>query len=256
VSENGSILRAIDVRKSYGRVEALQGATFELRPGEIHAVVGDNGAGKSTLVKVIAGVVAPNGGRLELKGREVHFDTPRQAQQLGIETVYQDLALAPDLDAAENIFLGREMLATGLRRWLGVLNRREMRKRATEELGDVGIVLPSLKAPIGRLSGGQRQAVAIARAAIWGQQVVILDEPTAALGARQTAQVLSLMQRTRDDKGISIIWISHNMPEVLEVADRITVLRLGRDVARYRARETSAEELIAAMTGAMEAVNG
>jgi ABC-type sugar transport system ATPase subunit len=246
------ILAARDVRKSYRRVEALRGASLELRRGEIHALIGDNGAGKSTLVKLIAGVVAPDAGRIEVEGEAVHFHTPRDAQDAGIETVYQDLALAPDLPAAENIFLGREPMAAGFRGRLGMLNRRQMRKRAEEELASLGIALPSIKAPIGSLSGGQRQAVAIARGAIWGRRVLILDEPTAALGARQTGEVLALMQRTRDEKGISILWISHNMREVIEVADRITVLRLGSTVASYRPSETTVEELIGAMTGALE----
>jgi simple sugar transport system ATP-binding protein len=256
MTENGTVLRALEVKKTFGRVEALRGASFELRRAEIHALVGDNGAGKSTFVKVISGVHQPTAGRIELHGRRIHIGDPHEAQLLGIETVYQDLSLAPDLDAAENIFLGRELMRSGLRRRLGFLDRREMRKRAARELDQLGIVLPSMKARIGRLSGGQRQAVAMARGVIWGQRILILDEPTAALGARQTAQVLSLMQRTRDEKGISIIWISHNMPEVLRAADRITVLRLGRDVATVRAAETSAEQLIAAMTGLSEVDDG
>jgi ABC-type sugar transport system ATPase subunit len=256
MSVDGVVLQATALRKSYGRVEALRDGNLELRRGEIHALIGDNGAGKSTLVKTLAGAIIPDGGRLVLEGSEVRFTSPREAQEAGIETVYQDLSLAPDLDAAENIFLGREPLAPGLRGRLGFLNRREMRRRAAAELEELGIVLPSIKAPIGHLSGGQRQAVAIARGAIWGQRVLILDEPTAALGARQTAEVLSLMQRTRDERGISIIWISHNMPEVLEVADRITVLRLGRTVGTFRPAETTAEQLIAAMTGVLEASNG
>jgi simple sugar transport system ATP-binding protein len=256
VTDTAPILAAVDLRKSFRRVEALRGANLELHPREIHALIGDNGAGKSTLVKSIAGVVAPDSGRIEVEGRAVTFHTPRDAQDAGIETVYQDLALAPDLPAAENIFLGREPMAAGFRGRLGVLNRRAMRRRAAEELESLGITLPSIKTPIGSLSGGQRQAVAIARGAIWGRRVLILDEPTAALGARQTGEVLSLMRRTRDEKGISILWISHNMREVIEVADRITVLRLGSTVASYRPSETTVEELIGAMTGALEVSHG
>jgi simple sugar transport system ATP-binding protein len=256
LTDTAPVLAARDVRKSYGRVEALRGATLELRPREIHALIGDNGAGKSTLVKTISGVIPPTSGTIEVEGRALSMESPRSAQALGIETVYQDLALAPDLDAAENIFLGRELIATGLAGRLGVLNRRAMRKRAAEELATLGIALPSIKAPIGSLSGGQRQAVAIARGAIWARHVLILDEPTAALGARQTGEVLALMQRTRDEKGLAQLWISHNMREVLEVADRITVLRLGTTVAHFKAGEASAEQLLGAMTGALEVAHG
>ncbi|MDH6577849.1 ATP-binding cassette domain-containing protein [Kitasatospora sp. MAP5-34] len=245
------LLEARGLVKTYGQVEALSGANFAVYPGEVVALVGDNGAGKSTLVKTLVGAVTPDGGQILLDGRPTSFGSPRDAQALGIETVYQDLALAADLDAAANLFLGREQLRGGLLGALGVLDKRAMRDRAVEAFAELGVQLGDIGAPVATLSGGQRQSVAIARSVAWASRVVFMDEPTAALGVVQRGRVLDLVRRVRD-RGVSVVLISHNMPEVLSVADRVEVLRLGRRVARFEAAETSLEELVAAMTGAMD----
>ncbi len=244
-------LRAIGVRKDYGHVRALDGVDFNLADREIHALIGDNGAGKSTLIKVLAGVEVPDAGRIEIDGHEICLPTPRDARDAGIETVYQDLALADPLDAAANIFLGRELLYPGFLGLLGFVDRSRMRSETARQMQDLGVHIPSITEPVETFSGGQRQAVAVARAAVWGQRFLIMDEPVAALGHRQTVQVLDLLRRARDEKGLSVILISHNMPEVMRVADRITVLRLGRRVVTLAAAEASAELLIAAMTGVL-----
>ncbi|MGE5234999.1 MAG: ATP-binding cassette domain-containing protein, partial [Acidobacteriota bacterium] len=244
-------LRAWGIRKSFGHVRALDGVDFELRPREIHAIVGDNGAGKSTLIKIFAGALRPDAGSIEIDGRPVVFNSPRDARDAGIETVYQDLALCDPLDAAENVFLGREVCYPGLLGRLGFVDRAAMRTRTREHLEDLAVTLPSIAVPVETFSGGQRQAVAVARAAVWGQRLLIMDEPVAALGVQQTTHVVDLMQRARDEKGLSVILISHNLPEVLRVADRVTVLRLGHRVGTVAAAETSASILVGAMTGAV-----
>ena len=243
-------LRAIGLRKDYGHVRALDGVDFSVGYREIHALIGDNGAGKSTLVKILAGEKSGLG-RIEIDGHEVRLQTPRDARDAGIETVYQDLALADPLDAAENIFLGRELLHTGFLGRLGFVDRSRMRSETARQMQDLGVHIPSITEAVETFSGGQRQAVAVARASVWGQQFLIMDEPVAALGHRQTVHVLDLIRRARDEKGLSVILISHNMPEVMRVADRITVLRLGRRVVTLAAAEASAELLIAAMTGVL-----
>jgi ABC-type sugar transport system ATPase subunit len=243
------ILRARGICKRFGHVEALRGADLEILPGEIHALLGDNGAGKSTLVKTLSGVVTPDEGTIEFKGQQVAFDTPRAAQEAGVETVYQDLALAGTLNPGENVFLGREPLAPGLRGRLGFVDRNEMRTRTVAELQSLGINLPSIDSTVESMSGGQRQAVAIARAAIWGSSVLILDEPTAALGVVQTEFVQQLMRRVRDEKAISILLISHNMPEVFAVADRVTIMRLGRNALTCPVSELTTERLLSVMAG-------
>ena len=250
-----ALLRASGIRKDYGHVRALDGVDFDVRPREIHALVGDNGAGKSTLIKIIAGTVRPDAGTIEIDGQPVMFNSPHDAREAGIETVYQDLALADPLDAAENVFLGREVCYPGFLGWLGFVDRASMRRRTQEHLRELAVNLPSITVPVENFSGGQRQAVAVARAAVWGQRLVIMDEPVAALGVQQTTQVLDLMQRTRDEKGLSIILISHNLPEVLRVADRITVLRLGRRVGTVAARDATATLLVGAMTGAVTSLD-
>jgi ABC-type sugar transport system ATPase subunit len=249
VSVQAPILRATAIRKRYGHVEALRGADLEILPGEIHALLGDNGAGKSTLVKTLSGVVTPDEGTIEFKGREVKFSNPRAAQEAGVETVYQDLALAGTLDPGENVFLGREPLVKGLRGRLGFIDRSEMRERTAAELGLLGIKLPSIDNTVETMSGGQRQAVAIARAAIWGTSMLILDEPTAALGVVQTEFVQQLMRKVRDEKGLTILLISHNMPEVFAVADRVTIMRLGRSALTCPIGELTTERLLAVMAG-------
>lgn len=247
---DGVLLRATGIQKRYGHVQALQGADLDVNAGEIHALLGDNGAGKSTLVKILSGVVRADEGTVELGGAPVHLSVPSDARDAGIETVYQDLALAPTLDPGENVFLGREVPSRGLLGKIGFIDRREMRRRTEEQLATLGITLGSPSAPVGALSGGQRQAVAIARAAVWGRRILILDEPTAALGPQQTDVVLALMRRVRDEQGLTILWVSHNLPQVLEVADHITVLRLGQRVLSCPVADATVDTLIRAITGA------
>jgi ABC-type sugar transport system ATPase subunit len=235
--------------KSYGAVRALDGADLEVLPREIHALVGDNGAGKSSMIKALSGAIVPDEGTIRIDGVEQHFQTPRDAQRAGIETVYQDLALAATLDAADNVFVGREKLADGWRGRLRFVDRATMRRETESNLGRLGVQLKSLRAPIGSLSGGQRQAVAVARGAIWASKVLILDEPMAALGVRQTEQVLQLIERVRAEQGLAVILITHALPEVFRVADRVSVMRLGRRVHVANVADTNTEELIAAMTG-------
>ncbi|MFD1146735.1 ATP-binding cassette domain-containing protein [Saccharothrix hoggarensis] len=244
------LLDARELVKHYGSVEALRGASFTVRAGEVVALVGDNGAGKSTLVKCLSGVERPDSGTISLDGAPVVLDSPVAARSLGIETVYQDLAVAPDLDPAANLFLGRELRRRGLLGRLGVLDKREMRRRAVASFDDLGVSLPDVDVPIGQLSGGQRQSVAVARSVVWASRVVFMDEPTAALGVVQRKRVLDVIRRVRD-QGMAVVLISHNMPEVLAVADRVEVLRLGRRVARFDAASTTVEELVGAMTGAL-----
>ncbi|MGH3413377.1 MAG: ATP-binding cassette domain-containing protein [Marmoricola sp.] len=244
------LLEARGLVKTYGRVRALRGASFTVNPGEVVALVGDNGAGKSTLTKCLAGVIAPEAGEIRMDGERVHLDSPITAMRHGIETVYQDLALAGDLEAAANLYLGRELVKPGVLGALGVLDRGRMRREASQAFANLGIELQDVKASIASLSGGQRQSVAVARSVVWASKVVLLDEPTAALGVVQRGRVLDLVRRVRDN-GVSVVLISHNMPEVLQVADRVEVLRLGARVARFRAADTTLEQLVAAMTGAL-----
>jgi simple sugar transport system ATP-binding protein len=236
--------------KHYGQVQALRAANFSVYPGEVCALIGDNGAGKSTLVKTLSGAIRPDAGEILLEGRPVTLHSPIDAQRLGIETVYQDLALAPHLDASANLHLGREVLRPGVLGMLGVLDKQAMRERAVAAFRDLGTELKDVDAPIGTLSGGQRQSVAVARAVTWASKVVFMDEPTAALGVVQRERVLELIRRVRK-QGVAVILISHNMPEVLAVADRVEVLRLGERVARLTAADTTLEQLVAAMTGAL-----
>jgi simple sugar transport system ATP-binding protein len=242
------LLEARGISKRYGNVQALDHADFSVLPGEVVALIGDNGAGKSTLVKTLSGAIRPDSGEILLEGHPIRLTSPLDARNHGIETVYQDLALAPDLDAAANLHLGREIYRI---RFLHVLNRSAMRQRAVQAFGDLGIKLPDVTAPVGTMSGGQRQSVAVARAVVYASKVIFLDEPTAALGVVQRERVLDNIRRVRD-RGIAVVLISHNMPEVLAVADRVEVMRMGRRVAVYTASQTSVEELVGAMTGALE----
>ena len=234
--------------KHYGRVLALDEADFIVYPGEVVALIGDNGAGKSTLVKALSGTIRPDSGEILIEGKPVRLASPLDARRHGIETVYQDLALAPDLDASANLHLGRELY---LIPFLRVLNRSAMRERAVAAFADLGVNLPDVTAPVATLSGGQRQSVAVARAALYASKVIFMDEPTAALGVVQRERVLDLIRRVRD-RGISVVLISHNMPEVLAVADRVEVLRMGRRVAVFSAAQATVEQLVGAMTGALE----
>jgi simple sugar transport system ATP-binding protein len=245
------LLEARGIHKHFGGVRALRGANFSVYPNEVVALVGDNGAGKSTLVKILAGAVQRDSGEILIEGAPVDISSPAAARRHGIETVYQDLALAPDLESSANLFLGREILMPGPLGKLGVLNNREMRRRTAEAFGTLGVGIPATSAPVINFSGGQRQGVAVSRAVTWANRVVFMDEPTAALGVVQTRKVLDLIRKVRD-QGISVVLISHNMPEVIEVSDRIEVLRLGRRVARFRPEDATMEALVGAMTGAIE----
>ena len=235
MAEAEPLLEARNLVKHYGQVLALDGANFTAYPGEVVALIGDNGAGKSTLVKALSGAIRPDGGDILVGGNVVHLSSPLDARRYGIETVYQDLALAPDLDAAANLHLGREIYRL---RALGVLNKPEMRRRAIAAFKELGVELPDVSAPVVTLSGGQRQSVAVARAVAYASKIIFMDEPTAALGVVQRERVLDNIKRVRD-RGISVVLISHNMPEVLAVADRVEVLRMGRRVARFKASETN-----------------
>lgn len=239
------ILELRGISKRFGAVQALHEVDFEVYPGEVVALVGDNGAGKSTLIKVIAGTHRADAGDYHFAGEAVAVTHPGDATRLGIETVYQDLALCDNLDVVANLFLGREI------RTRHVLDQVAMEQQARELLDTLSIRIPSVRVPVASLSGGQRQVVAIARALIGSPEVVILDEPTAALGVEQTAQVLDLVERLRD-QGLAILLISHNMADVRAVADRVAVLRLGRNNGVFRVADTTGEEIIAAITGATD----
>jgi simple sugar transport system ATP-binding protein len=240
-------LEARNVVKTYGHVEALRGVDFTVHAGEVVALIGDNGAGKSTLTKILSGTTAATSGEVFVDGKPVQLDSPVAARELGIETVYQDLALAASLDTPSNLFLGRELLRPGLLGKLGFLDKKAMRTATDEVYQRFGVDMRNAALPVGSLSGGQRQSVAVARAVAWPSRIVILDEPTAALGVAQTASVLDLVRRVRD-AGRAVVLITHNMQQVLEVADRIEVLRLGRRVARFTAADTTVEDLVGAMT--------
>lgn len=244
------VLEAREIVKTYGHVRALRGASFSVAAGEVVALIGDNGAGKSTLIKCLSGTEHPDGGEIYFRGERITLSSPSDARDLGIETVYQDLALAPHLDPAANLFLGREIMKPGLLGRLGVLDSKAMQERTATAFADLGSGVQDSRASVGSMSGGQRQSVAVSRAATWATDVIILDEPTAALGVVQTERVLTLMRRIAES-GIGVILISHSMPEVIQVADRIEVLRLGRRVAQFHARDTTMEELVGAMTGAL-----
>jgi ABC-type sugar transport system ATPase subunit len=236
------LLELREISKYYGHVRALEEVDFELYSSEILALVGDNGAGKSTLIKVISGAVIPNHGDIFLDGRPARLRSPQDAVALGITTVYQHLALIDTRDVLANLFLGREPS-----RW-GVIDRRKMQEDAKRVLSELKIKIPSMTEPIGNLSGGQRQAVAIGRALLQGSRIIIMDEPTAALGVEETRKVLELTEKLRN-RGLSVIMISHNLHHVFSVADRITVLRGGRRVGMRRRSETTGEEIVGLITG-------
>jgi D-xylose transport system ATP-binding protein len=233
------------ISKRFGAVQALTDVDLEVHAGEVVALVGDNGAGKSTLVKTIAGVGPADEGVFAWQGRSVQVNRPHDAQELGIATVYQDLALCDNLDVVGNLFLGGEIMRGG------ILDEIEMERRARELLDTLSIRIPSVRIPVASLSGGQRQTVAIARSMLGEPKLVILDEPTAALGVEQTAQVLDLVERLRE-RGLAVILISHNMADVKAVADKVAVLRLGRNNGVFDVASTSQEEIISAITGATD----
>ncbi len=241
------ILELKGITKSFGAVQALTDVDFEVYPGEVVALVGDNGAGKSTLIKCVSGVHAADAGTISIEGREAKIHTPADATRLGIETVYQDLALCDNLDVVGNMFLGREIAEPA---GLGPLGELEMEKHSLEVLAGLQVTtIENVRQTVASLSGGQRQSVAISRAVMWSAKIVILDEPTAALGVAQTEQVLALVKRLRE-QGLGVVVITHNLHTVFEIADRIIVLRLGRRVATFRQRETTPEEVVAAIMGA------
>ena len=250
MSQAHIVLKATGLVKRYGGVTALDGVDFELRAGEILAVIGDNGAGKSSLIKALSGAVVPDEGSMELDGKAVHFRSPIDARRHGIETVYQDLAVAPAMSIAENLFLGRELRRPGV---LGSVFRSLDKKRMLEEaisrMNDLKVGIRSMTQAVETLSGGQRQCVAVARAAAFAQHVVIMDEPTAALGVKEGNMVLELIRRVRD-KGLPVILISHNMPHVFEIADRIHIQRLGKRACVVNPKAISMSDTVAVMTGA------
>ena len=245
------ILRTRGLTKRYGTVVAMNGADFDLYPGEILGVIGDNGAGKSTLIKALSGAVIPDHGTIELEGREVHFRSPDDARAQGIETVYQNLAMSPALSIADNMFLGREWRKPGfMGSVLRQMDRPRMEKFAREKLSELGLMtIQNINQAVETLSGGQRQGVAVARAAAFGSKVVILDEPTAALGVKESRRVLELIKDVRN-RGIPIILISHNMPHVFEVCDRVHVHRLGRRLCTIDPKRHDMSDAVAYMTGA------
>ncbi|HEU4726331.1 MAG TPA: ATP-binding cassette domain-containing protein [Kofleriaceae bacterium] len=251
-----------EISKRFGAVQALTDVHFDVFPGEVVALVGDNGAGKSTLIKIISGIYRADHGTIQWQGREVTIQTPNDSTALGIATVYQDLALCDNLDVVANLYLGRELTTRGgplgpigALGPLGVMDEVTMERRAVEVLRRLSVKIPSVRIPIASLSGGQRQSVAVARSVMGDNKVVILDEPTAALGMAQTHEVLELIKRLRA-QGLGVVLISHNLANVYAVADRITVLRLGRWVGTYDAHATSREQLVAFMTGAVPGTAG
>lgn len=245
------ILSARGLSRHYGGVQALTGLDLDLMPGEHAAVVGDNGAGKSTFVRMISGAERPDAGTVTFDGSPCHFKSPLEARGVGIETVYQDLSLADELDVVDNLFLGRELFHLKLS-GLSILNRRAMRRRAQELLDEVGVGIPSLKEKIRGMSGGQRQSVAIARAAGWGSKLIILDEPTAALGVRETAGVENIVRGLKRS-GTAVVLVSHNLRQVFDLMDTVYVFRRGRMVGRREIRSTTPQEIVAMITGADEA---
>ena len=251
------ILTGKNLVKRYGRVTALDHCDFELMPGEILAVIGDNGAGKSTLIKAVSGAVIPDEGEVKLEGKPVHFTSPIDAREAGIETVYQTLAMSPALSIADNMFMGREIRKPGIMgKWFRKLDRSAMEKQARDKLSELGLMtIQNINQAVETLSGGQRQGVAVARAAAFGSKVIILDEPTAALGVKESRKVLELIQDVKS-RGIPIILISHNMPHVFEVADRIHVHRLGKRLCVINPKDYSMSDAVAFMTGAKEPPEG
>jgi fructose transport system ATP-binding protein len=247
------VLQARGLVKHFGRVVALDHADFDLMPNEILGVIGDNGAGKSTLIKVLAGAIIPDAGQVLMDGTGVHFKTPMEARSAGIETVYQDLALSPALSIADNLFLGREKRKPGpLGQLFRLLDRAEVRREARRHLSALGLLtIQSIRQPVETLSGGQRQAVAVVRATAFGSRVIIMDEPTAALGVKESRKVLELMLDVKK-RGLPIILISHNMPHVFEVADRVHIHRLGKRIAVIDPKKFSMSDAVAIMTGAMK----
>jgi len=250
MSSDSALLSLKGITKRFGAVQALGGVDFDVRSGEVVGLVGDNGAGKSTLVKTIAGIYSSDEGEFRFEGEEVSIADPTDATDLGIATVYQDLALCDNLDVVSNLFLGRE-LVTGPRQ----LDETQMEHRSHELLENLAVTVTNVRSEVGTMSGGQRQQVAVARSLLGEPKLVLLDEPTAALGVPQTAQVLALIKRLRE-RGLAVVVITHNLADVFEVCDRVFVLRLGRKEGEYKVAETDEQEIVAAITGARASGNG
>lgn len=249
------VLEIRGISKTYGAVRALRNVSFKLYPAEVVGLVGDNGAGKSTLSKVISGTIRPDGGEIVIDGRPRVFEGAIDAREAGIETVFQNLAVVPTLDIPANMYLGREKFVGGaLGRFFRIMNRSAMHREADEGFRKLGLKLPDLRTKVGALSGGQRQAVAIARAVLWGSKIVVLDEPTAALGVHQTEMVLSFIERLRLH-GVTVVFISHNMQNVMRVADRVVVMRLGEKTFEGSTETLTASRLVGLITGASETVD-
>jgi simple sugar transport system ATP-binding protein len=249
------LLEARGMSRSFGHVRALDNASFDVNAGEVVALIGDNGAGKSTMVKALTGNLEVDAGELYFEGKPTTINSPHQASEMGMEVVYQDLALAPHLNPVQNMFLGREIPRRGLLGKLGFMDEKKMRAQAEAGFRELGGTVRAFSSQVGSMSGGQRQQIAIVRAITWANKIVFLDEPTAALGVVQTKNVLDTIKRVRD-KGIAVVLISHSMPHVLEVADRIQVMRLGTRVAIFPNKGTTVEQLVGAMTGALDVRNG
>jgi D-xylose transport system ATP-binding protein len=254
MSSDGALLELQEVSKRFGPVQALDRVDFAVNAGEVVGLVGDNGAGKSTLVKTIAGIHSADEGTIRFDGREIKVTRPQDATQLGIATVYQDLALCDNLDVVANIFLGQELISPGPGEVSRQLDESKMEHRAGQLLSGLSVTIPSMRTEVGTLSGGQRQQVAVARSLLGEPRVVLLDEPTAALGVPQTKQVLELIRRLREH-GLGVVVISHNLANIFEVVDRIVVLRLGKTAGDFKAEETTEEHVVSAITGAAEGGN-
>jgi simple sugar transport system ATP-binding protein len=250
-----SYLETSDIRLSFGAVQALRGVDFRVDRGEIVGLVGDNGAGKSTLIKVIAGVYRPDGGSMSIDSKPVQFHEPDDARKAGIETVYQDLALVDTLDVTANLFLGRERRLGGLLGRFGFMDKKAMNRKSRADVAGLRVNLPSVSTLVARLSGGQRQAIAITRATSWSRTIVLMDEPTAALGVRESNEVLGLIRDLRD-RGLGLVVISHDIPHIFEVSDRIVVLRQGTVHLDVATKDTAPTEIVSAMLGAYTGPNG
>jgi ABC-type sugar transport system ATPase subunit len=253
LSDRVPVLESREISKSFGAVRALHEVDFQVFPSEIVALIGDNGAGKSTLINILTGVFPQDHGEILFEEQPVTLHGPQDARALGIETVYQDLAIAPHLDAAANIYMGREERLPGILGWLGFLDNKEMVTETGDELRRLRVRIPDPRRKVNTLSGGQRQSVAVARSVKWASKVVIMDEPTAALGVAQASMVLDLMREVRNS-GIPVVFISHNMPHVFEVSDRIVVLRLGRVVAQLDPKTNTIDDAVSLMTGSISSV--
>jgi simple sugar transport system ATP-binding protein len=254
IDRRETVVNAVDVWKAYGHVKVLRGANLWVAPNEIVALVGDNGAGKSTLLKILSGVESADAGEIQIDGQVVELRGPEDAHARGVETVYQDLALAPDLDVSANLFLGREVLRPGLLGRIGFIDKKRMLRDCADDLQLLGLrVRKNLAAArVLELSGGQQQVVAVARALTWGRRLLILDEPTAALGVRETGYVLDSVRKARDERGLSVLLVTHDLPSALRIADRVVVLRLGKDAAAFDADDVSVEQLVGTITGVFD----